>query len=343
MRVLPQRWWTVLFLTLFGAVIGAFLGARLNHEISMDIMPAAGIGALGMGLLAVGLLASFAPHDTRYLVLRDRSPEAIVIQALRDPDNTSALVELAAISSRSMLDLRWTFSIAFDRSGIVVWDGGSDPKKVGAIPWSAVSATELGDAYRPTTFGSQPYYRLLIAFDVGEGSVTLPFGVSRVPRFLSRRFTLDENELADLAIRLRALRDGREPSRARPVLSHTPAGLTPGPTAWKLNRLGPLPTLWWGWVSQAAFLTAVLSLVLRLPGWVTWSAVAVSIVILAVMLLRARQAATASKREAYAGYTTLNGVSLALEQRHPVSGRVIRAADDRALTKAEFAEALARG
>jgi hypothetical protein len=68
--------------------------------------------------------------------------------------------------------------------------------------------------------------------------------------------------------------------------------------------------------------------------------IALAVIAIVVSSITRFQLELAIARERLAGFTTLNGADLELEQRHPHTGKVIREADEPALTKTEFATAL---
>lgn len=68
--------------------------------------------------------------------------------------------------------------------------------------------------------------------------------------------------------------------------------------------------------------------------------IVLAVIAIVIATITRFQLELAIARERQAGYTTLNGADLELQQRHPRTGAVIRSAFEPALTKKEFAAAL---
>ena len=114
--------------------------------------------------------------------------------------------------------------------------------------------------------------------------------------------------------------------------------LTPGRTAWAAMNF-PFGSLRDKFLVVQVFMVGLLvSVLFRLPWWISVGCLAAGVIALGLVALSARMASAASARERAAGYTTLNGTDLDLEQRHPVTGAVIRAAGAPALLRREFAD-----
>ena len=114
--------------------------------------------------------------------------------------------------------------------------------------------------------------------------------------------------------------------------------LTPGRTAFAAMNF-PFGSLRDKFLVVQVFMVGLLvSVLFRLPWWISVGCLAAGLIALGLIALSARMTSAASARERAAGYTTLNGTELDLEQRHPVTGAVIRAAGAPALLRREFAE-----
>ncbi len=317
-----------------GAVI-AFFVSRIP-AVAVWVVVASGLAtALAMFVL---LMAIAVTSDSRLLALRSQFPDAVVVNIRRDP---SLLNDLATATERVFETSRvgWLLSMVANRDGISFWTGKSSPSMLASIPWGAIGDIELSTPFKADTYGSMAYSRLRIEITSGSGSSRISFGVDRVTRGYSGFQSLDESQLLELAMSMNALR-GRTTA---PRTINTVKGLEPGPTAWSLSRFGPLPTLALSWVAQVIALIGVLGVVvLRAPILLLWITFGIALILYLAMAVRLKAAARAMDREKAAGYTTLNGGQLALEQRHPITGVVLRAPGARALSKQEFADHLGR-
>jgi hypothetical protein len=341
-RVLPVRWLQVLYFPLMFGLLGAVISIRFAGS---GVAPADAVipGAIGLGLgafVALALLLSIVERDTRLLAVRAMLPHAIVVQAFRNDETADWLAELSKLLA-SQLAVKAIFTVAFDRSGVTVWSGARVPLKVVEIAWRDVVDVKLGDLKRIPGYGQQPYSRLRLDLKGNDAPLSVQFGVERVAKLITSQRYLSESELIDLASRVNSMRLGGALAPATPT-SNVSRGLTPGRTALAAQRFPFGFRLANPFAYQALVLCAIASGLLHLPLWVSISLAALALATVAVMLIAAWLMSRASKRESAAGYTTLNGAYLALEQRNPRTGVVIRAAGTRALSRREFADALRR-
>jgi hypothetical protein len=332
-RLQPERWTSLLIpFAVVSVMISILLWRAFADRPWLAVVAGLGAGvafALLVTLMIVG-------HDTRLMVLREQNPDAVVVNVRRDPQ----LMRSLAAAREGVLDttgVGWVFSMVVDRDGVTFYKGNGRPEPVIALPWSSIGAIEPGSVLARGEWGSSGYERLALV-PSGESSGRIEFGVERLSPLTTSVGTMSEADLVQLAVRIneqRGLSSIASPSGAL-------KGLESGPTAWSLTRLGPLPVSALGWVAQGIFLIGFVTVAVRGPLVVTLVTVAVSLALILLMFLRLRVAKTAAEREKAAGYTTLNGVNLAVEQRHPLTGVVIRAAGAPALSKQEFASLLGR-
>jgi hypothetical protein len=101
-----------------------------------------------LGIVVVGLLVG------RLVTL----PTLLRQDALRrsggitfDVDRSAALTEAVRRSSSFPVSaLPWMVSITVDEDGLGVWGGGGEPRRLGAIPWSAVRGARAAGSARVT-------------------------------------------------------------------------------------------------------------------------------------------------------------------------------------------------
>lgn len=332
-RLQPERWTSLLTVVgIISVVTTLFFWRFFGDRPWLAVV--AGLGTAVAFVLLIMLTA--AAHDTRLMVLRDRHPDAVVVNVRRDPQLMAGL----AAAREGALDtsgVGWLLSLVVDRDGMTFYKGTGRPETVATIPWSTIGDIEPGSVLAKGEWGSAGYERLAVSL-TGESAGRLEFGVERVPRFATSAATMSEADLVLLAVRMNEQRGRRTVTSPSGALK----GLDAGSTAWSLTRLGPFPVSALGWLAQGIFVVGLVAIVVRGPLLVTVVATAVSFALILVMFLRLRAVNTAAEREKASGYTTLNGVNLSLEQRHPLTGVVIRAAGAPALSKLEFASLLGR-
>jgi hypothetical protein len=342
-RVLPQRWWSFLLAVVVCAIAIVSTAARqarrdgLGLDLNAALLPlAAGIaGGIVLGFI---LIAYFSSHDTRLLLVRAARP-GIVVQGIKDAQTFVWLGPIATTELNGNLAIERLFTVAFDRTGVTMWRGTRAPELIATVAWSEVIELGLGDLLERKGYGQTSYHRLrMVVLRNGE-PVTVQFGIEHVPRYVSTRHVLNESEIVDLVTEVSKLRSGGI-APVQPQPSYVSAGLTPGMPAWSAGRILRLPLMTIMWISQIPFVAGLASLFLKGPllttvgcfvAWGLFCASAWTVVFLE---------GAAVKRERAAGYTTLNGVELAVEQRHPRTGVVIRPAGAPAIPKARFAEIL---
>lgn len=341
-RVLPQRWWALVPASFMGAFLGFVISARedglreLLEAGDTGIVRAAVMGAVVSALASIVLVLVRLKDDTRYLTLIDQYPNARVVYGWPSFGTAKQLSELGRWRTGSRLTGS-TFCVLFDGQGISLYSGARKPAPFAHIPWADVRTLGVGrlqGASRLTT-ASQMWLLRVVAAREGASS-TLEFGVGRMAGvFLFKSPTLDEAELKELIDSVGSYVELRTP--ALPVAEHGDRALVHRPTAWALGRLLSLPVLSSSTlVVVAPALYCAITATELAPIYVP-IAIAFPIAIYVLMYLAHR----ANKREAAAGYTTLNRVHLSREQRHPRTGRVLRAAGAPPLTKEQFREALA--
>lgn len=199
MRVLPQRWWYPVVGALIGFMLGAALGARISGSETSAVLWGGAFGAVAGALIGVAIVTMAAPHDSRLIALRRQLPDAIVVQALRDEENSVVIAELAGRAPARR------FTVVVDPSGASIWGADAQPERYAELEWHEIAAFRVGGMVRPTRFGTRAYFRLILARSADDAP-DLPFGVERVPAFPGGRTTLSDGELASLAERLNDLR-----------------------------------------------------------------------------------------------------------------------------------------
>lgn len=333
-RLRAQRWpITIGFGLIFGLlVIGGI--ARFSESASLATVLPWGVAAAVLGGLLYPL--GFLKGDTRSLILSERHPDAVVVNVRTDGAFLADLTRgLGRVLTADKVDSLVT--LVASRSGLAFWTGFRDPRELVSIPWNAVGDVSLGQSFKPEGWGAVEYSRLKVQL-VGDEGGTVSFGGEKVGRVPSGSLNLDEADLLDLATQINAQR-GRAPA-ARTQGAHK--GLDVTPTAWSLTRIGPVSL---GTLLVAAQGIAIIGLISARATSsfdILWWALAVYGILVVTVLVRGRALLRASAAEKRAGYTTMQRTQLALEQRHPVTGVVIRAAGAPALTKQEFAALLAR-
>jgi hypothetical protein len=340
-QILPQRWWVVVFSVLFFGTIGAAVFGRGVFEAQgfFGVMRAAGIGALvGLALSAL-FVPLFLLHDNRLIVLRKRNPDGLVAQAVTD-DQTIAT--LGRIADRPFLDVNVGrfFSAVFNSAGVSFWRGVREPELIVGLPWSVVTGVTLDDFYRPGGKNQPGYFRLRLEISQDGEPSTMRFGIERVSNVPFSGNFYSEADIVATIERIEIVRGGAVTRPQRPVRSNVSAGLVDGRSAWAAVRLFPVSPLTAVVAAQLVFAVWILALRFDWPTIVTIAALCLAAVLVGAIFIVGRIAIKATNREKAAGYTTLNGVHLSLEQRHPRSGVVIRSAGESALSKKEFAALL---
>lgn len=342
-RVLPQRWTIVPVFAAFGAVFGFGWSARDGGVPALassgDLRIFGAVAILGSVGLILGLLAVMVsiPADSRQLALQDRFPDAIVVQGWKSTGTANALIELDEWRVEPH-DIASTFAAVFDRENVSVYFGSKEPVLFARIPWSSVSSFELGHFQQGGRFSGQlALQNLKISVARDTMNVDLEFAVARIQGFVGfKGTTLDEAELVEVIAAVNDLRSG---ATSRPQQSsYVSRPLEVRPTAWGLTRFTATPVMF---VVSLILIIPVMAVIFTGNIHVLPPVAAVAIIgqlgFYAVLFLAYR----ANKREAAAGYTTLNRAHLNREQRHPRTGRVLRAAGAPPLTKEQFREALA--
>jgi hypothetical protein len=120
-----------------------------------------------------------------------------------------------------------------------------------------------------------------------------------------------------------------------------PGVLVEGRTAWSARRLGFLSPSLKMLLAEAVGALAVLSTLSHWNPLIAQICWPLAVVIAVFTLVASSLERQATKRERAAGYTTLNGRELDLEQRHPHTGQVIRKANAKAIPTEKFNELLA--
>lgn len=333
-RLRSERWPIAIgFGLVFGLIVLGTAG-RLSENVPLAVMLPIGIGVAL--LVALLFLLAFIRDDTRALLLAARNPDAVVVNVRTDGaflvDLTEGLGRILAVNRVGSL-----VTLVAGRDGLSFSSGFRSPTEIVSIPWTAVGEISLGQSFKPDGWGAVEYSRLRVQL-LGDQPGSVSFGVERINRIPSSVMNRDEADLLDLATQINAQR-GRAPA-ARTQGAHK--GLDVTPTAWSLTRIGPVSL---GALLVVAQGIAVIGFIIARATSnldILWWALAVYGILLVIGLIRGRALLRASAAERRAAYTTMQRSHLDLEQRHPVTGVVIRAAGAPALTKQEFAALLAR-
>jgi hypothetical protein len=349
-RMMPRRWFYVAFVVLFFTGMAALfvpffaaprglrgfpaqLGAADPTTVTIGLAIAAASG-LVLGVLAV---SSYARHDQRLAIVRERMPRAYVFQARKDI-GTQDFLRWALKNPR--LKLKMQFTVSVDHEGVIVWTGSNDPVGEGMLAWSRIE--EIGPAMIPKSkFGAvYPGLEFVVADDYESRSQVI--GVEGKPRNITQATIGAEADVVAALAEIRSVL-GQAPIAAPQTVESYMTVAMPRRTAY--------------WAQRRAFLpfagTTAIGGTIATGGIGTWFATGdptVAIVfgvtglllIVTANVMRFR-VTSAEARERAAGYTTLNAANLDLDQRHPRTGIVMRNAYAPALTKPQFADALRRG
>ncbi len=271
----------------------------------------------------------------------------LTVVGVRDKDLSGALAR-AQHGGLSPARVPNPFIVTFSTDGVRLWSGGFSPRVLETISADRVLGVDLGTYTESPEYRqpSLPRLKLTVAQlqDSAASPVDVQFGITKLTTgpFIARY--LDEPGVQDLAAQAReALRGGhyasRAPSQSAPTIRSRPGTLEPGTTAYDAARLWGIPVkrvitalwiiaaplvLWASFMRDVGFLVSVIAVQLAAIGLLLW-----------------RENRAVSREEA-AGYTTLNGKHLHLEQRHPTSGMVIREAGGTAISQERFRELLGR-
>ncbi|MGX5679993.1 hypothetical protein [Schumannella luteola] len=331
MKILPKRWWIVAGGAAFGAVAVLTWFARSREFELVPLVIGVAVGAL----VGLAIVASYAGRDTAFAELRAQHPDAVVVAVRRDDVTASVLGTLS--DAPGPVSLRSYVMVVILRDGIGWWRGRPSEGQLAFVPWSHVDTLELGPEYVGRSRSDVSFARLRVVVRDRDGALpTMLLGVFQEDALGVKYLT--EDSLLELLDRMRVIRGGA--ASQRKAVSHASSGLVPGTTAHDAARIGPISTSAVPWVAQiVGFAGAVIAVVVKQYA-IGFSMLGIGFLIgVAYFLLLVREG-RALKREEAAGYTTKNGHKLMLEQRHPVTGAVIRHAGERALTKQEFADRL---
>jgi hypothetical protein len=296
--------------------------------MAISVAVCAGVGFL-FGML---VLTYHSRNDARRFEVSRQLPNALVVQGRKDAPFLQGLGRIAPMATVTSS----LFAVAFDRDGISLWKGSSNPERFTFIPASDVREVSLGEPFRPSTFGSTPYSRLKLLVNTPDGVVDLEFAVEHIPGFGIARFNLNEAEIAVMANDGGTIVSGRRPDSASMTQSASVMTLIPGTTAWAATRRSRIAT--WAYFLLAIPLLVAIFAIARGDG----VSGAFPLLIIAIFVIQGTNFLFAwmgnriSTRERAAGYTTLNAVDLDLPQVNPRSGQVIRPAGGLALSKDEF-------
>lgn len=306
---------------------------------------------MGLVFVAVGILAIMTPVWIYTAALRAahrrfaaaQSEATLTLVGVRDKDLVASLAR-AQQGRATPPHLNFTLVVTVSIEGVTFWSGTLTPRPITQIVADRVRGVDLG------SYTERPEYRQpalpRIKFTVSdprdaEATVDLQFGIvkPRTNPFIARY--LREPDVQQVVGQARAALKGT-PTRtavapAPSVVTMRPGVLEPGETAYTASRVGK--------VRSKYVITALWVVVAPFVLWAAFTqtfapllgAIVVQMAVVGVLLWRETRAVA---REEAAGYTTLNGQHLHLEQRHPVTGMVIREAGGTALSNERFRELL---
>jgi len=274
-----------------------------------------------------------------------QSASTLTVVGVRDKDLSGTLAR-AQHGGLSAARVPYTFIVTFSADGVKFWSGGFSPRVLETVSSDRVLGVDVGTYTESPEYRQPSLPRLKVTVaqlqESAASPVDLQFGITKLSTgpFIARY--LDEPGVQDLVLQAREALRGGNPASVMPspsTLSFTPrpGTLEPGTTAYHAARLGSIPV--------KRVITALWIVATPLVLWASFmrdvgflfSVIAVQLVAIGVLLWRENRAVS---REEAAGYTTLNGKHLHLEQRHPVSGMVIREAGATAITPDRFRELL---
>jgi hypothetical protein len=203
-----------------------------------------------------------------------------------------------------------------------------------------VNTFGVSDIHSGSGGNQLPYHQLRIVATDEDGDHEYQFGVE-APFRLGGQLFADEATVSEFAAAVQRVRGGPAAIVSPTYSGLVSAGLTPGMTAFTSARISRR-------VAVVVYTALGVVLAFAMYGYVVnhteprlWALVAIvasTIIRVPFFIAQARS----ESRERAAGYTTLNRQHLDVEQRHPVTGIVLRAAGAPPLTKDQFVQALGR-
>lgn len=309
---------------------------------------------VGLLIIAAAVVALMVPFWVYVALVRSahrkfalaQPASTLTVVGVRDKD-LAATVSRAQHGDPNLARVPFTFVVTISPEGVMVWSGGLSPRLLETISADRVLSIDLGSYTERPEYRQPSLPRFKVTVSQLQESAAMPvdlqFGITKMTTgpFIARY--LDEPGLQELVVQAREALRGGDPSAvvAPSAQSFTPrpGQLEPGTTAFRASHLGPVPVsrvitgIWI--VAAAVFLFAVYRENLELV------VVVIGVQVVAIGALLWRQS-RAEAREVAAGYTTLNGRNLQREQRHPVTGMVIRDAGGTAIPPERFRELLGR-
>jgi hypothetical protein len=265
---------------------------------------------------------------------------------VRDKDIVSTLAQ-AQHGGRSAVRAPYVFLVTFSAEGVRFWTAGNTPRAVETIAADRVLGIDIGSYTERPEYNQPSLPRLKVTVsqlqEPAAPPVDLEFGLLKEASgaYLSRY--LDEAGVQDAVVRARTALTGGDHAAATVTTTTSftprPGTLEPGTTAFRAAHIGKLPLTHFTTVVSVATAPILLIAVLQRMFALAIGLIVLEIAVMLALMWRETRAVT---REEAAGYTTLNGKHLNLEQRHPVSGMVIREAGGTAISKERFRELLGR-
>lgn len=302
---------------------------------------------LGFVLLVIGSAEAVTrarrAANRRFSAAQPRSTVTVI--GVRDADLMASFAEAQNCGIRAAWN-PYVFLVTFSMEGVTFWTAGRRPRALRTIAVDRVLGVDIG-SYTVSPEYSQPSLpRVKVTVsslhEPSAPPVDIEFGILK-PTSGAFQSALDEPALQAMVVKIReALRGGDPVAADAPVaVSFTPrpGTLEPGTTAFRASHVGKLPIKY---VMPLVYAVSVPIIFFAIFEGNVALAIGVAVVDIAVLLALMWRETRAVAREEAAGYTTFNGKHLHLEQRHPVSGMVIREAGGTAISKERFRELLGR-
>jgi hypothetical protein len=305
--------------------------------------------ALGGALIVVAVVAaaSFAIRAGQRRFAASLPPTTLTAAGVRDKDLMTSLVR-AQNGGMAPSRVPLSFLVTFSSEAVTFYSGGRNPSVLATISADRVLNIDLGTHTENPEYRQPVLPRVKVTVAVADNSsvpaVDIQFAASNLTTGGPFGRNLDEPSMQDLVMRAREALKGGNPAAVTPppsTLSFTPrpGTLEPGTSAYRAAHVGSIPVtriITGIWIVASVL---VLGAALMRDVGLLVGIVVVQVLTIGALLWRQNRA---EARETAAGYTTLNGRNLTLEQRHPESGMVIREAGGTAISKERFRELLGR-
>ncbi|WP_370054479.1 hypothetical protein [Leifsonia sp. EB41] len=297
-----------------------------------------------VSVIAASYLSSRWRADCRWEAVLKIEPQARLHAMVLDAPTSVSLWRLGALDSTLSVakfhGMRPALTAAFSQRGMRIYAGVRDPRVVADIPWGQVDSVST-ERVRRNGLKRSSVLRIRLNAPGDEPELFFTVGSSGWKAIASEKDLVDLCLAIQLHIRA-AKRRGPRDDLAGPALHRVPFGTVVAANVGYgartyFNRdqalIGILGCIYvTGWVnSSLVFLTRHLS-----PFVTGFAASYSNVFLFGLILLLARRAyVSAFYRETRGGYTTLRWLAGDIPQVDEVSGRVVRMAGQRLLSKDE--------